>query len=166
MKNYKSGYNFYMALCAAPTKEKRLELIKNCENINVQGDRGETALIWAKYSQYPFKRQMRSLWYYVQCDRLSLRIEPKYLLKIRKFKDDPTQCLEHARKNKYCFVPGTILTRYFKGIKHEVLVNDDDSFSYNGDKYETLSAVATKIAGMRVSGTFFFGLNKGCKHDN
>ena len=49
MKNYKSGYNFYMALCAAPTKEKRLELIKNCENINVQGDRGETALIWATH---------------------------------------------------------------------------------------------------------------------
>ena len=38
-----------MALCAAPTKEKRLELIKNCENINVQGDRGETALIWATH---------------------------------------------------------------------------------------------------------------------
>ena len=49
MKNYKSGYGFYMALCAAPTKEKRLELIKNCENINVQGGMDETALIYATH---------------------------------------------------------------------------------------------------------------------
>ena len=35
----------------------------------------ERARLWAKYSQYPFKRQMRSRWYYIQCDRLNLRIE-------------------------------------------------------------------------------------------
>ena len=126
----------------------------------------ERARLWAKYSQYPFKRQLQSLWYYIQCDRLNLRIEPKYLLKIRKFKDDPTQCLEHARKNKYCFVPGTILTRYFKGIKHEVLVNDDDTFTYNDDKYKSLSAISSKITGNKTSGMFFFGINKGAKHDD
>ena len=109
---------------------------------------------------------MRSLWYYIQCDRLNLRIEHKHRIQIRKYKDNPGKCLTSVPKNKYNFVPGTILTRYFKGIKHTILVNDDGSFSYNDDKYETLSAVATKIAGMRVSGTFFFGLNKGCKHDN
>lgn len=122
--------------------------------------------LWAKYSQYPFKRQIRSLWYYIQCDHINLRIEPKYLLKIRKFKDDPTQCLEHARKNKYRFVPGTIITRYFKGIKHEVLVNDDDSFTYNSEKYKSLSAISSKITGNKTSGNFFFGINKGTKHDD
>lgn len=126
----------------------------------------DRAAIWAKYSQCPFKRQMRSLWYYIQCDRLNLRIEHKYLVKIRKYKDEPEKCLTSVQKNKYNFVPGTILTRYFKGIKHTILVNDDGSFSYNGDKYSTLSGVATKIAGMKRSGNFFFGINKRYKHDN
>ena len=126
----------------------------------------ERERLWAKYSQHPFKRQMRSLWYYIQCDRLNLRIEHKYLIKIRKYKDNPEKCLTSVQKNKYNFVPGTILTRYFKGIKHNILVNDDGSFSYNGDKYSTLSAVATKIAGMKMSGNFFFGINKRYKHDN
>lgn len=126
----------------------------------------ERARLRAKYSQYPFKRQMRSLWYYIQCDRLNLRIEHKYLVKIRKYKDNLEQCLTSTTKNKYNFVPGTILTRYFKGIKHTILVNDDGSFSYNGDKYSTLSALATKIACMKMSGNFFFGINKRYKHDN
>lgn len=56
----------------------------------------DRARLWAKYSQYPFKRQMRSLLYYIQCDRLNLRIEHKYLVKIRKYKDNPKQCLDHA----------------------------------------------------------------------
>ena len=30
----------------------------------------ERAKLWAKYSPYPFKRQNRSLWYYIQYDRL------------------------------------------------------------------------------------------------
>ena len=126
----------------------------------------ERARLWAKYSQYPFKRQMRSLWYYIQCDRKNLRIEHKYLVQIRKYKDNPEQCLTSVQKNKYNFVPGTILTRYFKGVKHTILVNDDGSFTYNGDKYSTLSGVATKIAGMKMSGNFFFGINKRYKHDN
>ncbi|MFQ6704301.1 MAG: hypothetical protein ACLRFP_04450 [Alphaproteobacteria bacterium] len=91
----------------------------------------ERARLWTKYSQYPFKRQMRSLWYYIQCDCQNLRIEHKYLIKIRKFKDNPEKCLTGVKKNKYNFVPGTILTRYFKGIKHTILVNDDGRFSRN-----------------------------------
>ena len=126
----------------------------------------ERARLWAKYSQYPFKRQIRSLWYYIQCDRLNLRIEHKYLVKIRKYKDNPEKCLDHACQNKYNFVPGTILTRYFKGIKYTILVNDDGSFTYNDAKYKSLSAIATKITGTKVSGIFFFGLNKEQKHDN
>ena len=126
----------------------------------------ERARLWAKYSQCPFKRQIRSLWYYIQCDRLNLQIEHKYLVQIRKYKDDPEKCLTSVPKNKYNFVPGTIITRYFKGIKHEVLVNDDDTFTYNNEKYKSLSAISSKITGAKTSGNFFFGINKGAKHDN
>lgn len=118
----------------------------------------DRARLWDKYSQYPFKRQIRSLWYYIQCDRLNLRIEHKHLVQIHKYKDNPDKCLTCVPKNKYNFVPGTILTRYFKGIKHEVLVNDDDTFTYNGDRYKSLSAIASQITGTKVSGVFFFGL--------
>ena len=126
----------------------------------------ERARLWAKYSQHPFKRQIRSLWYYIQCDRLNLQIEHKHFVQIRKYKDNPEKCLTSVQKNKYHFVPGTILTRYFKGIKHTILVNDDGSFTYNDTKYKSLSAIATKITGTKVSGIFFFGLNKEQKHDH
>lgn len=125
----------------------------------------ERARLWAKYSQHQFKRQMRSLWYYIQCDRLNLRIEHKYLVKIRKYKDNPEQCLDHACPNKYNFAPGTILTRYFKGIKYTILVNDDGTFYYNGKTYRTLSGIAREIAGIKISGPKFFGLDKGCKNN-
>lgn len=76
------------------------------------------------------------------------------------YKDNPEKCLTSVPKNKYNFVPGTILTRYFKGIKHTILVNDDGTFTYNSDKYSTLSAVATKITGVKISGNFFFGIKR------
>ena len=49
----------------------------------------ERARLWARYSPHPFKRQMRPLWYYIQCERLNLRIEPKFIKKIKKYKDNP-----------------------------------------------------------------------------
>lgn len=42
----------------------------------------ERARLWARYSPHPFKRQMRPLWYYIQCERLNLRIEQKFIKKI------------------------------------------------------------------------------------
>ena len=126
----------------------------------------ERARLWAKYSPHPFKRQMRSLWYYVQCDRLNLRIEPKYLAKIKKYKDNPSECDTRVYQRKYCISPGTVITRTFRGIEHRIMVNDNGTFYYNGQTYPTLSAVAHQIAGMKVSGPKFFGLDKGIKHDN
>lgn len=64
----------------------------------------ERGRLWAKYSQHPFKRQLRSLWYYIQCDRLNLRIEHKHLVQIRKYKDNPDKCLTSVPKKQiqYC----------------------------------------------------------------
>ncbi|NMA32817.1 MAG: DUF2924 domain-containing protein [Alphaproteobacteria bacterium] len=49
-------------------------------------------------------------------------------------------------------MPDTILTRYFKGIKHLIITNDD--------KYRSLSAVTTKISGAKMSDNFFFGIKR------
>lgn len=123
----------------------------------------DRATLWAKYSPHPFKRQMRALWYYIQCDRFKLRIEPKFLTKIKKYKDNPTECVTHAYHNRYYIRPGTVITRTFRGIMHEVIVNDDNTFTYNGEKYRTLSAIAKDISGIKISGPDFFGLSKNYK---
>ena len=56
-------------------------------------------------------------------------------------------------------MPGTILTREYKGrvLQVEVL---DDGFSFEGDRYNSLTAVAKKITGAHWNGYLFFGLQK------
>ena len=126
----------------------------------------ERAKLWAKYSPYPFKRQNRSLWYYIQFDRLGLRVEKKYLVKIKRYKDNPSECATRAVRTKYSLTPGAIIRKEFRGIIHEVIVNDDNTFTYNGEKYRTLSAIAKDISGIKISGPDFFGLNQRKSHDS
>ena len=123
----------------------------------------DRATLWAKYSPHPFKRQMRALWYYIQCDRLGLRIEKKHLVKIKRYKDNPSECVMRAARTKYNLTPGAIIRKEFRGIMHEVIVNDDNTFTYNGEKYRTLSAIAKDISGIKISGPDFFGLSKNYK---
>lgn len=124
----------------------------------------ERGRLWAKYCPHPFKRQNFALWYYIQCDRLKLRIEPKYMVKIRKYKDNPNACLDKVHKNKYNLTIGSTITKTFRGIKHNVVVTDD-GFAYNDKRYRILSAVALDITGIKVSGPDFFGIAKRNKHD-
>lgn len=124
----------------------------------------DRAALWAKYSPHPFKRQIRTLWYYVQCDRQKLRIEPKFLAKIKKYKDNPAECATRAYQNRYFIRPGAVITRTFRGIEHCITANDDGTFCYNEQTYRTLSGIAHEIAGIKISGPKFFGLDKGGKN--
>lgn len=126
----------------------------------------ERAKLWAKYSPHPFKRQNRSLWYYIQCDRLGLRIDKKHLVKIKRYKDNPSECVTRVARTKYNLTPGAIIRKEFRGIIHEVIVNDDNTFTYNGEKYRTLSAIAKDISGIKISGPDFFGLSQRKSHDS
>lgn len=54
---------------------------------------------------------------------------------------------------------GTVLRRAFGDEIHEVTVRAE-GFEYAGERYKTLSAIATKIAGTRWNGFLFFGLKK------
>ena len=49
--------------------------------------------------------------------------------------------------------------REYLGVDHIVIVLRD-GFEFNGMKYQTLSAVAKKITGRKISGRYFFGLDK------
>jgi hypothetical protein len=53
--------------------------------------------------------------------------------------------------------PGTLLTRQFQGQTNIVKVLAD-GFEYEGEAYESLSAIARKITGTRWNGFLFFGL--------
>jgi hypothetical protein len=54
-------------------------------------------------------------------------------------------------------IPGSVLTRTFKGTEHRVTVLQD-GFEHDGAIYRSLSAVAATITGSHWNGYHFFGL--------
>jgi Protein of unknown function (DUF2924) len=57
---------------------------------------------------------------------------------------------------------GAILIREWHGVKHKVVVQEG-GFSFRGQLYRSLSAVARLITGSRWSGPLFFGLKQRMK---
>jgi hypothetical protein len=55
--------------------------------------------------------------------------------------------------------PGSILTREWIGVTHQVMVLED-GFAWNGQKHDSLSEIAIRITGTRWSGPRFFGLRR------
>jgi hypothetical protein len=58
--------------------------------------------------------------------------------------------------------PGVVLIREWGGVKHKVAVVES-GFSFRGQRYRSLSAVARLITGSRWSGPLFFGLKNRTK---
>ena len=59
-------------------------------------------------------------------------------------------------------LPGTVLTREYKGETIQVRVLDG-AFEYQGQVYRSLTAVARAVTGSHWNGRAFFGLKKGAK---
>ena len=57
---------------------------------------------------------------------------------------------------------GTVLIREWRGVRHRVVVLDND-VTYCGRRYKSLSEVARAITGTRWSGPLFFGLKSRAK---
>ena len=57
-------------------------------------------------------------------------------------------------------MPGTVLTREYRGRTVTVTVLDD-GFEYDSQTYRSLTAVAKAITGAHWGGFHFFGLNRG-----
>jgi len=56
--------------------------------------------------------------------------------------------------------PGSAIVREYKGRTIRVVVlEDDQGFEYDGERYRTLSAVAKKITGSHINGFRFFRLS-------
>ena len=56
-------------------------------------------------------------------------------------------------------LPGTVLTRTYKGQEVRVRVTDE-GFEYQGQPYRSLSAIAKAVTGSHWNGRAFFGLTK------
>jgi hypothetical protein len=68
------------------------------------------------------------------------------------------QQLRQAKKiSKPVYKPGTRLIREWHGKTHEVTV-EECGFSWNNQRYRSLSEIAREITGTRWSGPRFFGL--------
>ncbi len=55
-------------------------------------------------------------------------------------------------------IPGTVITREYRGQMHRVVVGTDGQYEFEGRRYPTLSMIAREITGTRWSGPLFFGL--------
>ena len=55
-------------------------------------------------------------------------------------------------------IPGTVLTRTYRGAHVAVTVLADGTFDYAGQTYRSLSAIAKAVTGSHWNGYLFFGL--------
>jgi Protein of unknown function (DUF2924) len=69
------------------------------------------------------------------------------------FAADPT----YTPVSNLGLTPGAVLTREWQGGVHQVVVMDK-GLEYRGERFSSLSEVATRITGTRWSGPAFFGL--------
>jgi hypothetical protein len=70
------------------------------------------------------------------------------------------------RDRELRLLPGTVLTREYRGIEHHVSVTQDGQYQYHGCPYPSLSMIAREITGTRWSGPLFFGLKGAAKPKN
>jgi hypothetical protein len=56
--------------------------------------------------------------------------------------------------------PGTRLSREWKGVRHDVIVEGDGRLRWEDGVYSSLSEVARAITGTRWNGPRFFGLRE------
>ena len=55
-------------------------------------------------------------------------------------------------------VAGTMLTREYRGVTHQVVSMGGGEYNFEGRTYRSLSVIAREITGTRWSGPAFFGL--------
>jgi len=71
--------------------------------------------------------------------------------------DKPMVSQQAPAKDKRLPIPGTVITKEYKGSPYQVKVLEK-GFEYNGKIYKTLSAIAKEITGAHWNGYLFFNL--------
>jgi len=71
--------------------------------------------------------------------------------------DKPIVNQQASIKDKRLPIPGTVITKEYKGTSYQVKVMEK-GFEYNAKIYKTLSAIAKEITGAHWNGYLFFNL--------
>lgn len=109
------------------------------------------------------KRMLRPLWYSIQCERMGLKLDSKYITRLNKYADNPDKYIQKANKSKYALTPGTEILKVYKNKEYKVLVKDE-GFEFNNKFSKTLSAIACEITSKHMGGPDFFGLFVNLRH--
>ncbi|MGB7189859.1 MAG: DUF2924 domain-containing protein [Acidobacteriaceae bacterium] len=86
-------------------------------------------------------------------------LRPATARRLRSIADELTSGKKGIRHNHSGPRAGTRMVRQWQGRLHEV-VTLDNGFTYDGQKYRSLSEIARAITGTRWSGPAFFGFKK------
>lgn len=71
---------------------------------------------------------------------------------------DPLANLKSVTVRRTSKVYGTKLSRFWKGKQYEVTIDKHGKFIFDGETYNSLSAIANKITGTKWNGKVFFGV--------
>jgi hypothetical protein len=86
-------------------------------------------------------------------------MKPSIARRLRTIADELASGRRNPRNSQLAPRPGTRMVRQWQGKLHEV-VTLESGYSYEGQKYTSLSEIARAITGTRWSGPAFFGLKK------
>ncbi len=91
-------------------------------------------------------------------------VDPSLLERNRRRIETLVETGKNPRRDRdYHPVAGTVLTREYRGVVHQVVATADGQYDYEGRSYRSLSMIAREITGTRWSGPLFFGLKAPAK---
>ena len=71
---------------------------------------------------------------------------------------DPAENIKVTTKQETVLLPGSRVSRVWRGKNYEVTVRSDGRFTYDGRVFRSLSGIATEITGSHWNGKTFFGV--------
>ena len=149
-----------MTAMAARQKDASREALSRLPKLDLRELREEWRFLYKADASPHLSRELliRAVAYRMQEVALGgLRPEPQRQL--RQIAQELKQTGAAAIRLRPQLKPGTRLMREWQGRTYEVMVLDD-SFSWQGTHYRSLSAIARKITGTPWSGPLFFGLRQ------
>jgi hypothetical protein len=143
------------------------DLVHEQLNSLPQMERAALQLLWVElFGKPPNPRLRRELLVMVLTYRVQEKayggLKPSTRKKLLAYAEGFTKDKEVVPKQVRATKPGTRIVREWGGKLHEVVVVDS-GFTYDGQKYRSLSEIARQITGTRWSGPMFFGLKKRTK---
>jgi hypothetical protein len=127
------------------------DTLARLERLDLEGLRGEWARLFGPAPKLRSVELLRRLiaW------RLEAEADPTLVEQLRARLGHPGV---KTASSSSILRSGDVVFREWQGIRHEVSVREDGKVEHDGRVYDSLSAVARAITGVRWNGPRFFGL--------